>query len=115
MYYYSVNSTYTSHATFKYDITNQCNVAHVLRSNKSWYNPKIKFHLTSCGTPQDKVGSSRSPLEVKKVVETSSTCDTHDHSHHRRATDPVGTIQNFARVYVIQNPKHTQNTIKLQS
>jgi len=79
----------------------------VLRSYKSWYNPNIKFHLTSCGTPRDKVGSSRSPLEVKKVVETGSTCDTHGHSHHRRATDPVGTIQILTWVYIIQNPQHT--------
>jgi hypothetical protein len=46
------------------------------------------------------------------VGETGSTCDTHGHSHHRRATDPVGTIQNLTRLYIIQNPQHTYNTIQ---
>jgi hypothetical protein len=85
---------------FKYNIIKQCKEAKVLRSCTSWYNPRI-FHLTSCETPQDKVGSSRSPLEVKKVVETGSTYDSHGHNHHRRATDPVGTIQNLTQVYHI--------------
>jgi hypothetical protein len=79
-------------------------VANVLRSYTTWYNPKIKFQLTSCGTPQDKVGSSRNPREVKKVVETGSTCDTHGHSHHRTATDPVGTIQNLTQCTYFSKP-----------
>jgi hypothetical protein len=41
---------------------------------------------------------------VKKVVETGSTCDTHGHSHHRIATDPVGTIQNLNRGTCFSKP-----------
>lgn len=84
-YYCSVNFHTQKPCHFKYNITN--NAMWPMSWCTSWYNPKIIFHLTSCGTPRDKVGSSRNPLEVKRVVETGSTCDSHGHSHHRRATD----------------------------
>jgi hypothetical protein len=52
---------------------------------------EILSSLTSCGTPRDKVDNSRSPLEARRVVEPGSTCGSHGHSRHKRATDPDGT------------------------